>query len=809
MVILWMPLQVAVVQAQGSGQGRPSDVVTKQRLSIETLKRNIADFDQDFKEKIDSDPALATIRAGLEDVARKLSRVNILVGSRLTEINARLEQLGFAPPPGQPPDSQITIDERAKLRAEKADIDSLVGEATEQAATAGRMIDDIGEARRQLFTSTLSHRVDVQSLLTSEVIYAYGHELQAITRLVTSWWHFAISFKWRSMVAAAFFAVIAALVLLIGGQRGVGHLYFRDSAIESPSYLSRLAVAFWSTLIQSLTVAVFLATTYFFLNYFNVLRPDIASLIYTLFSVIGIVYFVHTLAQAVICPEAPNWRLLRFAPRPGRILMVLITATATITGIDYLADTVNEIAASPPLLRAGKSFIAAILVGLLIIAIALLKPLEDEETGNIRPWPRAMRFFLYLAGSVPIVAALLGYMGFARFVSHQIVMNGAVLVTMYLGFLTAQAEGEENALAGTTLGQTIQSRFGMDETTLDQLGLITSFVINLLLVILGIPVIMLMWGFQWSEVTANFIAIVTGIQIGSVTISLVAILTGLLLAAIFCLFTRWFQNWFDNRVMARGRLDSGVRNSIRTAVGYLGLGMAAVIGVSAAGINLSSLALVAGGLSLGIGFGMQAIVSNFVSGLILLAERPFKVGDWVEVGDVAGVVNRISVRATEVETSQHQSIMIPNSSLINGNVGNWTRNRLGRVDIPVGVSHKADPRRVHALLMDIAANNPLVLKTPEPFVAFKSIDDATMTFEMRVHLADLWDSGTLQNELRFNIVERFAEQGIEIPCPQRDVNLRLADADMILEFLTKRVRAERGVSAKKLRPRNGSSHSLA
>ncbi|SDN98235.1 mechanosensitive ion channel family protein [Phyllobacterium sp. OV277] len=784
--------------AEAPAPAVPSSIVSEQRPVIDALKKQIAAYEQKFKQKADADAALANLRLDLEGSAKKLLDIGVSFRPRITEINARLEQLGSPPPQGQPAEAKIVTDERTRLTTEKAEINAVLGETEDQLLEVNKMIDAIGDARRELFANTLSQRVDINYSLGSEVIDAYGREISTMNQLISSWWRFVVTFKWQSMLAAAFFAVIAALVLLIGGQRLLGHLYLRDAAIEQPSYLSRLAVAFWSTLMRSLTVVVFLATTYLFLSYFNVLRPDVASLFYTLFCVIGIVYFVHALAQAVICPGAPNWRLVHVAPRPGRILMVLITATATITGLDYLADTINQIATSPLSLTVAKSLFATVLVGLLIIAMALLKPLEDQETGAAKRWPRPLRLFLYAIGLIPIAAALLGYIGFARFVSQQIVINGAVLVTMYLGFLTARAVADENALGGTVLGRTIQTRFGIDESTLDQLGLIASIVINVFVLLLGIPIILLLWGFQWSEMTVWFLTFATGFQIGSVTISLVAIAVGILLFALFYGFTRWFQGWLDVRVMSRGKLDSGVRNSIRTAVGYLGLGIAGLIGISAAGINLSSLALVAGGLSLGIGFGMQAIVSNFVSGLILLAERPFKVGDWIETSGVGGIVKKISVRATEVETFQRQSIIIPNSSFINGNVGNWThRNKLGRVEIPIGVSYKVDPRRVHAILMDIARSHPLVLKNPEPFVAFKALADSTMDFEMRVHLADLSNSGTVQNEIRFALVDRFAEEGIEIPFPQRDVNIHLDDADAIVQMITDRVKEQLAGQPKK------------
>ncbi|HMF69426.1 MAG TPA: mechanosensitive ion channel family protein [Phyllobacterium sp.] len=798
-MILGGPVNPAAAQAPAPAQAPVTGIVADQRPAIDAVKNQIADYAEQMK-RADTDAALADLRLSLEATGKKLLDIGVSFRPRVTEINSRLDQLGPPPAQGQPPEAQIVTDERGKLTTEKAEINAVLGETEDQLIAVNRMIDGTVDARRELFANTLSQRVNINYSLGSEVAEAYGQEIRTMNQVVSSWWRFVVSFKWQSMLAAAFFAAIAALVLLIGGQRTLGHLYLRDPTIESPSYLSRLAVAFWSTLMRSLTVVVFLVTTYIFMNYFNVLRPDIASLFYMLFCVIGIVYFVHALAQAVICPGAPNWRLVRIAPRPGRILMVLITATATITGLDYIADTINQIAGSPLSLTVAKSLFATVLMGLLIIAMASLKPLEDEETGNIKPWPRAMRVFLYTIGLVPIVAALLGYIGLARFVSQQIVINGAVIVTMYLGFLTARAISDENALAGTKLGRAVQTRFGLDETALDQLGLVLSIVINVFVVLLGIPIILLLWGFQWSEMSAWFVAIATGFQIGSVNISLVSIAIGVLLFALFYGFTRWFQSWLDNRVMARGRLDSGVRNSIRTAVGYLGLGIAGVIGISEAGINLSSLALVAGGLSLGIGFGMQAIVSNFVSGLILLAERPFKVGDWIETGGVGGIVKKISVRATEVETFQRQSLIIPNSSFINGSVGNWThRNKLGRVDIPIGVSHKVDPRRVHAILMEIARSHPLVLKNPEPFVAFSAISESVMQFEIRVHLADLSNSGTVQNEIRFTLIDRFAEEGIEIPYPQRDVNLHLEDAESIVEMLTDRVRDKLAGETKKIK----------
>ncbi|ERM00801.1 mechanosensitive ion channel protein [Brucella intermedia 229E] len=682
----------------------------------------------------------------------------------------------------QPPEPAIVSEERARLTSEKAEINAIVGETEDTSLSVNQMSAKIGgDMRRDLFARTLSQRVNIDTTLGTEVASAASSQMVSLWRIVQSWWRFVSTFKLNSFLAAAFFAFVAALVIQLGARRVLGTLYQRDPTVESPSYLSRLSVAFWSTVIPSAAVGVFLATTYFFLNYFNVLRTDIASLLQSLFLVLGLVFFIHRLASACISSDMPQWRLVPVAPRPGRVLGWLITGTALTSGLDSFFGTVNQILSSPLSLTMAKSLLATVMVGVLILAIAFLKPVEREKDGIVRSWPRAFRTFLIILGLLPILTAVFGYIGMARFISQQIVVTGAFLVTMYMGFLTGRAISEEQAFASSQIGRAMRERFHFDDATLDQLGLAAGILINLVVALIGIPLVLMQLGFQWAELKSTFYQLMTGFQIGNMSISLMGLLlSGVLLFVIGYLLTRWFQNWLDNSVMARGRVDSGVRNSIRTVIGYVGLCLAALMGISAAGFNMSNLALIAGGLSLGIGFGLQNIVQNFVSGLILLAERPFKVGDWVEAGTVSGIVKKISVRATEVETFQKQSIIVPNSTLINGNVGNWThRNKLGRIDINVQASYTAEPRRVHALLLEIVRGHPSILKNPEPFVAFQSMNDSLMVFDIYAHVADITSTGGIKNELRFQIVERFHEEGLHLSSSSTDLVLSVPEIEKL------------------------------
>ncbi|MBB5703827.1 small-conductance mechanosensitive channel [Ochrobactrum daejeonense] len=740
-----------------------SSVVQQQKPVINDLKQQAQKIGDQLPKAASSDEALANLKLQLDTLSRKILDAGVSFRPRLTEVNTRLEQLGPAPSGDQPPEPTIVADERARLAAEKAVINALVGEAEDTSLAVNQMSAKIGDMRRDLFARTLSQRVNLDTTLGTEVASAASDQMISLWRIVQSWWRFVGTFKLKSFLAAAFFAFLAALIIQLGARRVLGTIYQRDPTIESPSYLSRLSVAFWSTVIPSAAVSVFFATTYFFMNYFNVLRTDIASLCQSLFIVLGLVFFIHRLASACISSDMPQWRLVPVAPRPGRILNWLITATALTSGLDSFFGTVNQILSSPLSLTMAKSLLATVMVGALILAIAFLKPVEREGDGAVHAWPRGFRTFLIILGLLPILAAGFGYIGMARFISQQIVVTGAFLVTMYMGFLTGRAISDEQAFASSQIGKAMRERFHFDDATLDQLGLVAGILINLIVALIGIPLVLMQLGFQWAELKSTFYRLMTGFQIGSISISLMGLLTGVLLFVIGYLLTRWFQNWLDNSVMARGRVDSGVRNSIRTIIGYVGLCLAALMGVSAAGFNLSNLALIAGGLSLGIGFGLQNIVQNFVSGLILLAERPFKVGDWVEAGTVSGVVKKISVRATEVETFQKQSIIVPNSTLINGNVGNWThRNKLGRIEINVQTSYTEDPRRVYGILLEIVRGHPSILKNPEPFVAFQNMTGLQLIFDVYAHVADITTTVGIRNELRFQIVERFNAEGVQL-----------------------------------------------
>ena len=741
-----------------------AQTVSEQKSLIESLAKRVDAVSPKITDNAANDAELVKLKVDLDGITKDVLGVAVSFRPRLSEINKRLAELGPAPSETDNPELEVVSEERAKLTDEKKAINSVIGQTEDLSVHVNSQIDRIAEFRRTLFSNSLSQRVDVNFAFGSEVANAAENEAAAFTNQFRSWWRFVWKFKFDAILTATFFALLAASVILVGGRRAFGRLYRRDAEIAEPSYLSRLSVGFWSTLIPSVSVAVFLAATYFFFDYFNVLRADVRPTITAFFNVCAVVYFINRLSRAVLSPDMPNWRLIRVAPGPAKILLWLVTGTAIVTGLDFIGEVVNETLDSPLSLTIAKSLLSTVLVGVLILVIAVINPIANEETGKPQPWPGFVKFLLLVLGLAPIIAASLGYIGLARFVSQQIVVTGAILVTMYLGFQSARALAEDGAFANTLLGKGLTDRYKFEPVALGHIGVATSVLINLIVLMWGIPLILLQWRFQWEDIRGWILKALTGFQVGTVTISLIGIFVGILVFFLGFAITRWFQRWLNGNILQRGKVDSGVRNSIKTALGYAGTALAGLVGISVAGIDLSNLALVAGALSLGIGFGLQNVVSNFVSGLILLAERPFKVGDWIEAGATSGIVKKISVRATEIETFHKQTVMLPNSVLINAAVGNWThRNKLGRVDIVVGVSYKTDPKIVQSLLLDIGKKHPLVMKNPEPFVLFQGFGDTKMNFELRVHLMDITNSALVQTDLRNQIMEAFAFNGIEIP----------------------------------------------
>jgi small-conductance mechanosensitive channel len=277
----------------------------------------------------------------------------------------------------------------------------------------------------------------------------------------------------------------------------------------------------------------------------------------------------------------------------------------------------------------------------------------------------------------------------------------------------------------------------------------------------------------WSEIFGIFSKPL--FQLGQTWISLATIVEFVVVISLVILLSRLVRRLLRTRVLARTKLDAGQQYSIARIVSYIVLVLGLFIGLETVGINLSSLAVIAGALGVGIGFGLQNIVSNFVSGLIILAERPIQLGDRIDLGNnTVGKVERIGARATHVLTNDNIVVIVPNSEFVSSRVINWTHiDPRVRFRIPVGVGYNSDPHVIEKLLLEVANANPNVLKTPPPTVVFKEFGESALNFELRVWSVDMAHrAGSLESQLNFAIWDKCKEHGIEIPFPQRDLRIK-------------------------------------
>ena len=444
---------------------------------------------------------------------------------------------------------------------------------------------------------------------------------------------------------------------------------------------------------------------------------------------------------------------------PVRTLFALILLTATLHLVrvhDYLPEPIY------------LSLRALVLLLLPILALWLFNRLSRREDMGLLDAFRKATILALLAGPA---ADWLGY----RNLGNLLLLG--VYGTATGAFLFWQIyRAASSALLRLEGGDGAAARFRQllgyaDNETIQGLVLIRQAIGALLLAAFGYWLLRV-WQISPADTAVIYDVLFNGFQIGAVNIVPLRLLVAGLTFMVLWVFAKWLRRQMHDRWLMNSRLDAGARQSIVTLTGYTVIGAGLLVVLSIMGADFQNLAIIAGALSVGIGFGLQNIVNNFVSGLILLFERPVRPGDWVVIGGTEGYVKKISIRYTLIQTFDRADVMVPNSELISHQVTNWMlRDSIGRVIVPVGVAYGTDTERVKETLLRIANAHPMVIGkshgVASPNVLFISFGDSCLNFELRCFIRDIDKRYSVRSDLLFAIEKTFREAGIEIPYPQR------------------------------------------
>jgi small-conductance mechanosensitive channel len=497
-----------------------------------------------------------------------------------------------------------------------------------------------------------------------------------------------------------------------------------------------------------------------------------------------VVIAAYALGGAFFAPSAPLLRLSVLGETDARAAHTWLILLAGIVGLDRALVLQGE---EMGLAVEGLALLNIVLLALGAIALwrlmHFLRPPRPPEPDTAEPPPeddeeaeegggsaaratiQTLRWIARVVAVAAPVLAILGYYAASRYAFYPFVFSGAVIGLCVLLYHIVQSLVSSVWLHGEEV-----------DPTLARLRLIP-ILVGFLLFCAALPLLALIWGAAPSDLQVAWRAILQGFTIGEVTISPADFLLFLVVLLIGFFLTGRFKRLLRGAVLPYTGLDQGGRDAIAAGAGYVGIVVTLLVAVSTAGVDLSNLAIVAGALSVGIGFGLQNIVNNFVSGIILLIERPIKAGDWIELPSGMGYVKNINVRSTEVETFDRSSLFVPNSQLIAENVINWTHDNMhGRIIVKVGVEYGAEPRKVERVLLAIAKGHPLMLRRPAPYVLFRGFGADALEFEIRGILRDVNWVLNVQSDINFEIARRFREEGIGIPFRQADIAIRNPEA---------------------------------
>jgi potassium efflux system protein len=749
------------------------------------------------------EPTVAELRAQLDkipttienddDVRALLERMNALgaaadkfVNSRtgqLTDLNARLGELGNAPAGGAAAEDPDITRQRTALTKERNALDADIRLARLVTVDAQQRGSDLLTQRRALFEAQLTERSPspLGSEFWSDIREAWPADVQRLRALASelkAGIGVARQPEHRTGVIVSF--IVAVLLALLGNWLAESALARLAARVLPAGRLRRSLLVIAIVATNVLLVGLAAQGVYATLDASGAWGPQTRKLGQAVVQSSIFIAFVVGLGRALLSNTRPSWRLppihdamaKRLAPFPWltALVAVVVWAPAQVNAV-VDASFAAVVAAHVATALALTALIGAMLLRLREPEIVASAPAAPAAPATAADAPAETKDAaaaetvrpLWVGLIVGVVALLLvgiwvlvgiGYVALASLLASQLTWTGIVAAAFYLLFKFADDFFMAVLSSRSGFGHRLQHSFGLAPRTLDQAAVVLSGLSRVALFFYMLIALATPLGTSPGEVFQRSGKFGTGLKVGEFVLVPGAIFTAIAVLAVGFVVLRVLKHWLETRYLPHTALEPGMQNSLTTLLGYVGGVLVVAFGLSALGIGVERIAWVASALSVGIGFGLQAIVQNFISGLILLAERPVKVGDWVVLGNAEGDVRRINVRATEIQLGDRSTLIVPNSEFITKTVRNMTlANAEGRVLIRLPMPLTTDANRVREVMLAAFTDHAGVLPTPAPGVTLEGIESGFLIFQAVAYVASPRAAGGVRSDLLFTMLE--------------------------------------------------------
>ncbi len=748
---------------------------------LETWRPQLTKLENALKQPDLSDAGLAKIKSQLEAIRGQALELKNQVVPALKNLEQQYNQLG--PKPDNGAESAEIAAKRSALDERLGNLRGLVKQLDVFSVRTSQIAHTTSELQRTRFTKRVltANRSILNPGLWIDGAVQFEALWQRVERTVNVWLDsFSLILDWKTGAILAA-AALVALFFSVFLRRWLVQWLGPNLNNPIPSHLERQWRAVRGPLVNCFSALVTFYIIGHAINLAGFLSLRVERLYIEIVYAVMAYVLIRSLTSGILAPDKPLWRLPNLGDSTARTLKRYIDLMGLIFALDMVFTYVSSALFMPVQFTQVQSAVSSIAL-VVMATLALIKVSYEsrdgqESTATSGPgqflWAGKAKGILWLIILGTGISLLTGHLALGLFLSKQLIATSVLVVIIYMLHCLMDEILTTGLAPGWVLGNFLRKTLKLSDAGISRIALLGGTIFDFILVFIGLPLIVSLWALTWVDLNSWVSNIFFGFQIGGVTISLSVVFLAASAFLGVLVLTRLLTSWLDTRVLSRTQMNRGVRDSIKTAMGYSGFIVAALFAVSFTGLDFSKVAIVAGALSVGIGFGLQSVVNNFVSGLILLVERPIKVGDWIVVSGGEGYVKNIKVRSTEIETFDRATVIVPNSSLISEPVQNWTHSdTIGRIKILVGVSYNSDPRQVEEILVGCARKNEDVLGSPAPWVVFSDFGASSLDFELRAYLRDVDRVVRVSSSLRFEIFDALKAAGIEIPFPQRDINIR-------------------------------------